>query len=113
MKNFEPDHKLIHVLLARLERISVDSHWAHRASGVRGSLIKLAEQMDSGDFTSRGEAAELMDMGFIILECAALEKRGKNYQHPSQPSGKNMLSDQVKDQGACFFQHALRVIIPK
>jgi hypothetical protein len=46
MDKFETDGKLIQMLLARLERISVDSYWAHRASGVRGSLIKVVEQMD-------------------------------------------------------------------
>ena len=66
------------MLLARLERISVDSYWAHRASGVRGSLIKLVEQMDAGAFIPPKEASELMEMGFIILEQAALKKRGDN-----------------------------------
>lgn len=77
MENFETDYKLIHMLLARLERISVDSYWAHRASGVRGSLIKLVEQMDTGAFIPPREASELMKMGFIILEQAALKKRGR------------------------------------
>ena len=76
MDNFETAHKLIQMLLARLERISVDSYWAHRASGVRGSLIKLVEQMDAGTFPTHKEASELMGMGFIILEQAALKKRG-------------------------------------
>jgi hypothetical protein len=82
MDNFETDHKLIQMLLARLERISVDSYWAHRASGVRGSLIRLAEQMDGGAFPPHGETSELMGLGFIILEQAALKKRGNNPRYP-------------------------------
>jgi len=31
--------QLIRLLLSRLERVSVDSYWAHRASGVRGALL--------------------------------------------------------------------------
>jgi hypothetical protein len=85
MEIFEIDDKLIHILLARLERISVDSYWAHRASGVRGSLIKLAEQVDAGAFIPPEEVSELMKMGFIILEQAALKKRGNNPQHLYPP----------------------------
>jgi hypothetical protein len=44
----EADEKLIRLLLPRLERISADSYWAHRASGVRGALLKMLEQMESG-----------------------------------------------------------------
>jgi len=76
MEDFQIDSRLIHMLLARLERISADSYWAHRASGARGSLIKLMEQMDVGAFIPPKEATELMEMGFSILEQAALKKRG-------------------------------------
>ena len=37
--------KLIRLLLSRLGRISVDSSWAHRASGVRGALVRLLGHM--------------------------------------------------------------------
>jgi len=76
MEDFQINSRLIHMLLARLERISADSFWAHRASGARGSLIKLVEQMETGAFIPPKEASELMEMGFIILEKAALKKRG-------------------------------------
>jgi hypothetical protein len=75
MEDFQIDSRLIHMLLARLERISADSFWAHRASGARGSLMKLVEQMDAGDFIPPKEAAELMEIGFSILEQAALKKK--------------------------------------
>ena len=32
----------------RLERVSVDSYWAHRASGVRGGLLKALEKVEAG-----------------------------------------------------------------
>ena len=76
MEDFQIDSRLIHMLLDRLERISADSFWAHRASGARGSLIKLVEQMEAGAFIPPKETSELVEMGFIILKQAALKKRG-------------------------------------
>jgi hypothetical protein len=95
MENFETNHKLIRMLLARLERISVDSHWAHRASGVRGSLIKLVEQLDAGTFIPPKEASKLTEMGFIILEQAALKKEG------IIPSTR-IQQDEQKQESLCF-----------
>lgn len=75
MEDHPINPRLIHMLLARLERISADSFWAHRASGARGSLIKLEELMDKGAFIPPKEAAELMETGFTILEQAVLKKK--------------------------------------
>ena len=61
---------LIEMLVARLERLSADSYWAHQASGVRGSLLRM---MDSGDINS-SRAAMLLEKGFDFLEKAAREK---------------------------------------
>lgn len=36
------------MLTERLERISADSVWAHRASGVRGSLLRMLEEGERG-----------------------------------------------------------------
>lgn len=61
--------KLAQSLLYLLERISADSHWAHRASGVRASLAKALD-----DQTVPAERiGELIGMGFDILEKAARE----------------------------------------
>ena len=61
---------LIHMLVARLERLSADSYWAHQASGVRGSLLRIIEneRLDSS------QADILLEMGFDFLEKAAREK---------------------------------------
>jgi hypothetical protein len=40
----QTDIQLIRMLSERLERISADSIWAHRASGVRGSLLRILEE---------------------------------------------------------------------
>lgn len=69
----EPTDKLIRLLLPRLERISVDSYWAHRASGVRGALTKILEQMEKGLPTDTTVVDKSILIGFEILKEAALE----------------------------------------
>jgi hypothetical protein len=74
MEDLQADIQLIHMLLARLERISADSFWAHRASGARGALLKVAEKMEKGQFIDETEWKGLLDKGFQVLENAAQEK---------------------------------------
>jgi hypothetical protein len=69
----EPSEKLIHLLLARLERISVDSYWAHRASGVRGALTKLLERIEMGETVDPDSLQTNLQVGFEILKRAAEE----------------------------------------
>jgi len=73
---------LAHQLLGRLERLSADSYWAHRASGLRGSLLKCVEQIETArdknqvvDGETWQKADNLIVMGFWILEKAAREIR--------------------------------------
>jgi hypothetical protein len=65
---------LIELLIYRLERISADSYWAHRASGVRGSLLKILEKMDNDSPLSTNEIAQITNLGFYIIEQAILRK---------------------------------------
>ena len=69
----EPDDKLIRLLLARLERISVDSYWAHRASGVRGALTKLLTHIEEGEIVDPNLLQTNLLIGFEILKRAAEE----------------------------------------
>jgi len=64
---------LIQNLLARLERISADSVCAHRASGIRGSLLRLLEKSEKGRAVEGSELKRMMDLGFAVLEKAAQE----------------------------------------
>jgi hypothetical protein len=66
---------LTRLLLARLEKISADSFWAHRASGVRGSLLKILEKCENGDVEEIPKTKQIMEVGFFILEQAAKEKK--------------------------------------
>ena len=68
--NMHKNIELARVLIARLERLSADSYWAHRASGIRGSLLRWEEDRDR----DAGEGGDLIKSGFEILEKAAREK---------------------------------------
>jgi hypothetical protein len=68
------DHeKIIRLLLPRLERISVDSYWAHRASGVRGALTKILERIEIGESINPESIKSNILIGFEILREAAQE----------------------------------------
>lgn len=62
------------LLLERLERIPADSVWAHRASGLRGSLLAIQEQLEDGQQVDDPAMKRLIAYGFQILENAAREK---------------------------------------
>ncbi len=66
--------QLTRLLLARLERVSVDSYWAHRASGVRGALLRELEKLEAGQSVDESALKRLIDTGFQILERAARER---------------------------------------
>ena len=66
--------QLTKLLLMRLERVSVNSYWAHRASGVRGGLLRALEKIEAGQSIDESELKRLMDQGFQILEQAAHER---------------------------------------
>ena len=77
------------LLLERLERISADSIWAHQASGVRGSLLKLVQQLENDPQDEPPEMMRLVSHGFHILEKAAREKTSSFISSKKEsPSGK-------------------------
>ena len=63
--------QLLRLLISRLERLSVDSHWARRASGLRGNIVKVLEEADSGQEVSVARLDLLTDAAFDILRRAA------------------------------------------
>jgi hypothetical protein len=67
------------LLEARLERLSVDSGWARRSSGLRGSLLKYFEELERGTTPDEEQMAHLsllVRRGFFILHHAARQMRG-------------------------------------
>ena len=67
--------KIIRMLLIRLERVSVDSYWAHRASGLRGALLQQLDELEKGTPAGQARIANLISLAFHILTQAAREKR--------------------------------------
>jgi hypothetical protein len=65
------------LLVTRFERLSADSVWAHRASGMRGSLLKSLDNLEKP--TNSNQAVEIERLGefvaagFRLLENAARE----------------------------------------
>ena len=72
------------MLVQRLERVSADSIWARRASGLRGALLRRIEEYDysqtQGQPAATASPADLallqtmIDNGFWMLERAAAER---------------------------------------
>lgn len=60
-------------LLTRLERISADSVVAHRASGVRGAMLRAIEQYEKGIVPTEAELRLLIKHGYSLLQKAARE----------------------------------------
>jgi hypothetical protein len=64
----------------RLERVSADSLWARRSSGLRGALLRSIERLESPTSSGYPEASEftrleaLIDTGYEMLEKAARER---------------------------------------
>lgn len=65
--------ELLRLLAGRLERLSVDSHWARRASGLRGNLIKVLEEIEAGRDVGPERLTPLVDRAFELLRHAAKE----------------------------------------
>jgi hypothetical protein len=68
--------KLVRRVIERLEHLSADSIYAHRASGLRGSLLRYQMRLEEGERLSREglvKLDQLMDEGFKILELAGKE----------------------------------------
>ena len=66
--------QMVQMVLTRLERVSVEFYWAHRASGVRGSLLRALERLEAGQPVSSAGLESVVEQGFRILEWAARER---------------------------------------
>jgi hypothetical protein len=65
--------ELARCLIERLERLSVDSHWAHMASGQRRSLLRAIETLQNypDNKLAYQHLEELVHAGFKIVENGA------------------------------------------
>jgi hypothetical protein len=77
----QPEYRLerARLLASRLERLSADSGWARKASGLRGTLLRAIERLEDGEADQSAEVDHLdrlLDQGFEILNRAAGEIPG-------------------------------------
>jgi hypothetical protein len=75
MKASSREDPLIRILIRRLERIPADSLWAHRASGIRGALLKAQNALEHGEAVDPGSLQFLVTYGFKLLENAIRESK--------------------------------------
>ena len=70
-----PEHQLLQakILVERLARLSADSVWARRASGLRASLDKFLGDFEAGQSGDMERLDLLIRLGFEMLEKAAEE----------------------------------------
>lgn len=61
------------ILVERLARLSADSIWARRASGLRASLDKAVGQIENGGAVDADHIKHLISLGFEFLEKAGKE----------------------------------------
>lgn len=60
------------MVLNRLERLSVDSRWARRASGLRRSLLSAIDEYRADPGQPQAQTLrQVMDYGFFIIQNAA------------------------------------------
>jgi hypothetical protein len=69
------EHQLLQaqILVERLARLSADSIWARRASGLRASLDKSVGDIEAGRLVDMQQFDHLIQLGFEMLEKAAEE----------------------------------------
>ena len=67
------DIELLRLLAERLERLSVDSIWARRSSGLRGNIIKVLEENEIGQEIEPTRLQTLIERSFEVLRNAAQE----------------------------------------
>lgn len=63
--------ELLRLLATRLEHLSVNSHWARRASGLRGNIIKVLEEAESEEGITVDRLDLLTGTAFDLLRRAA------------------------------------------
>jgi hypothetical protein len=77
MHNWNNEIETAKMIAARLERLSADSVWAHRASGLRGSLLRqilIIEKLENEpEEKVIAHLSQSIDQGYFILAQAAKE----------------------------------------
>ena len=72
---------VIQLLLARLARISADSPWAYKASGLRGSLMRCLDELEASAAGAAPLPAPERLQAFITYGFEILEKVAQASAH--------------------------------
>jgi hypothetical protein len=81
--------KQARMVVYKLERISADSVWAHRSSGLRGAILKVLESIEASS-PSLGNSNSERQSDLIRLDALVkssyllLEKAAREYYKPSR-----------------------------
>jgi hypothetical protein len=73
MANQDKQRLQAKILVERLARLSADSIWARRASGLRASIDKSVAQIECGQAVDIDHFDHLISLGFEMFEKAAEE----------------------------------------
>ncbi len=65
--------EFLRLLISRLERLSADSRWARRASGLRGNLLKVVGALEEGGPIPDARLDALVESAFDLLRRGAQE----------------------------------------
>jgi hypothetical protein len=74
------------MVLARLERVSADSALAHRASGVRGALLRSLERSESAAQLDQAALDAILTSAFQILEQEAGRYTARSNERQRMPA---------------------------
>jgi hypothetical protein len=76
------------MVLSRLERVSADSALAHRASGVRGALLRSLERSEPAARLDQAALDAILTTAFKILEQEAGKYSARSGERQKMPAGR-------------------------
>jgi hypothetical protein len=81
--------KQARMVVYKLERISADSVWAHRSSGLRGAILKVLESIEAsspniGNSNSERQNDLIRLDALVKSSYLLLEKAAREYYKPSR-----------------------------
>ena len=104
MQNDNTIIESVKLLIARLEHLSADSRYAHRASGLRGSLWRCVEEMEEGSHASRNRSPSISDESQCNCDPSPTLERSQLYCDPPYLEG-------LMAQGYEYLEAAAREIV--
>jgi len=105
MQNDNTIIESVKLLIARLEHLSADSRYAHRASGLRGSLWRCVEEMEDKSKRSQCNCSPSISDG-SQLHCDPPSASDRTQLHCDPPYLEGLMA-----QGYAYLEAAAREIV--